>query len=63
MDTDLLNTMLECIALGCDITNSLQKDVQERHGTVSNETVLLLNKYRIEYTKLNEILDILNEIN
>lgn len=63
MDHELIKELLEIIGDGCDLCNSIELDVQTEHRLISDNTILLVNKFKTQYHKLNDVLDILNGVN
>lgn len=59
---DLQNSLLSFVSTAVDLANSVKDDIKEQRH-VSDETILLLNKFMKQHNELDTILDIVRGIN
>ena len=62
MDKNLTKLLLEFVEISVDLSNSVRSDAIGEDRVVSNDTIILLNKFRLKHDELSEILDLLNGI-
>ncbi len=55
-------SILDLIQSAIDLANSVRDDLREQRS-ISNETVLFLNSFKVKHDNLSNLLDIANGIN
>lgn len=60
--TDPLLDIMDLIQIAVDLANSVRDDISEQRS-ISNETILLLSKFRTKHDELDGILDMVEGIN
>lgn len=60
--TEEFAQLLDLIQNAVDLANSVLDDVREQRS-ISDETIILLSRFRAKHDELNTLLDIANEVN
>lgn len=59
---DPMLDIVDFIQTAIDLANSVRDDISEQRS-ISNETILLLSKFRAKHDELNTILDVVEGVN
>lgn len=59
---DPMLDLLDLIQTAVDLANSVRDDIAEQRS-ISNDTILLLSRFRTKHDELDGILDTLNGVN
>lgn len=58
---ELQSTLMDLITAAVDLGNSVQDDIKEQRS-ISDETILLLNDFRLKHDSISNMLDLINGI-